>query len=96
VVTLVGSLDDLNGLLAGNLHYEPARDFWGQDNLSITTSDQGNTGAGGVLTDSAQIAIQVTAEPDDPHWGSAPTISLRCKGPGAAQPQRQRGQSGPG
>lgn len=69
VVTLVGSLDDLNGLLAGNLHYEPARDFWGQDNLSITTSDQGNTGAGGVLTDSAQIAIQVTAEPDDPQLG---------------------------
>ncbi|WP_458773222.1 T1SS-143 repeat domain-containing protein, partial [Aeromonas caviae] len=69
VVTLVGSLDDLNSLLAGNLHYEPARDFWGQDNLSITTSDQGNTGAGGVLTDSAQIAIQVTAEPDDPQLG---------------------------
>ncbi|WP_323901799.1 retention module-containing protein [Aeromonas caviae] len=69
VVTLVGSLDDLNGLLAGNLHYEPARDFWGQDNLSITTSDQGNTGAGGVMTDSAQIAIQVTAEPDDPQLG---------------------------
>ncbi len=69
VVTLVGSLDDLNGLLAGNLHYEPARDFWGQDNLSITTSDQGNTGAGGVLTNSAQIAIQVTAEPDDPQLG---------------------------
>ncbi|MDX7813717.1 retention module-containing protein [Aeromonas caviae] len=69
VVTLVGSLDDLNGLLAGNLHYEPARDFWGQDNLSITTSDQGNTGTGGVLTDSAQIAIQVTAEPDDPQLG---------------------------
>ncbi len=69
VVTLVGSLDDLNGLLAGNLHYEPARDFWGLDNLSITTSDQGNTGAGGVLTDSAQIAIQVTAEPDDPQLG---------------------------
>lgn len=69
VMTLVGSLDDLNSLLAGNLHYEPARDFWGQDNLSITTSDLGNTGAGGVLTDSAQIAIQVTAEPDDPQLG---------------------------
>ncbi|MFQ2431177.1 retention module-containing protein [Aeromonas caviae] len=69
VVTLVGSLDDLNSLLNGNLHYEPARDFWGEDNLSITTSDQGNTGAGGVLTDSAQIAIQVTAEPDDPQLG---------------------------
>ncbi len=69
VMTLVGSLDDLNSLLAGNLHYEPARDFWGQDNLSITTSDLGNTGAGGALTDSAQIAIQVTAEPDDPQLG---------------------------
>ncbi|WP_333563573.1 retention module-containing protein [Aeromonas sp. QDB07] len=69
VITLVGSLDDLNSLLAGNLHYEPARDFWGQDNLSITTSDLGNTGAGGALTDSAQIAIQVTAEPDDPQLG---------------------------
>ncbi|WP_324038314.1 retention module-containing protein [Aeromonas caviae] len=80
VVTLVGSLDDLNGLLAGNLHYEPARDFWGQDNLSITTSDQGNTGAGGVLTDSAQIAIQVTAEPDDPQLGGGTHDILALQG----------------
>ncbi|WP_303806552.1 retention module-containing protein [Aeromonas rivipollensis] len=65
-ITLVGSLDDLNNLINGNLHYEPAKDFWGQDNLTITTSDQGNTGSGGVLTDSAQIGIQVTAEADDP------------------------------
>lgn len=80
VVTLVGSLDDLNGLLAGNLHYEPARNFWGQDNLSITTSDQGNTGAGGVLTDSAQIAIQVTAEPDDPQLGCGTHDILALQG----------------
>ncbi|MDX7920566.1 retention module-containing protein [Aeromonas media] len=65
-ITLVGSLDDLNNLINGNLHYEPAKEFWGQDNLTITTSDQGNTGSGGVLTDSAQIGIQVTAEADDP------------------------------
>ncbi|WP_454009625.1 retention module-containing protein [Aeromonas sp. Marseille-Q7275] len=65
-ITLVGSLDDLNNLINGNLHYEPAKDFWGQDNLTITTSDQGNAGSGGVLTDSAQIGIQVTAEADDP------------------------------
>ncbi|WP_429052564.1 retention module-containing protein [Aeromonas rivipollensis] len=65
-ITLVGSLDDLNNLINGSLHYEPAKDFWGQDNLTITTSDQGNTGSGGVLTDSAQIGIQVTAEADDP------------------------------
>ncbi|WP_033130053.1 type I secretion C-terminal target domain-containing protein, partial [Aeromonas aquatica] len=66
VITLVGSLDDLNALINGNLHYEPAKDFWGQDNLTITTSDQGNTGAGGVLTDSSTVGIQVTADADDP------------------------------
>ncbi|WP_310598261.1 retention module-containing protein [Aeromonas aquatica] len=65
-ITLVGSLDDLNNLLNGNLHYEPAKDFWGDDNLTITTSDLGNTGSGGALSDSAQIGIQVTADADDP------------------------------
>ncbi|MFM5701575.1 retention module-containing protein [Aeromonas caviae] len=69
VVTLVGSLDDLNSLLNGNLHYEPARDFWGEDNLTITTSDQGNTGAGGALTDTATVGITVTAEADEPRLG---------------------------
>ncbi|QXC29663.1 retention module-containing protein [Aeromonas sp. FDAARGOS 1409] len=69
VVTLVGALDDLNSLLNGNLHYEPARDFWGEDNLTITTSDQGNTGAGGALTDTATVGITVTAEADDPRLG---------------------------
>ncbi|WP_438547322.1 retention module-containing protein [Aeromonas popoffii] len=65
-ITLVGSLVDINNLLASQLHYEPAKDFWGDDNLTITTSDQGNTGSGGALTDSAQIGITVTAEADDP------------------------------
>lgn len=69
VVTLVGSLDDLNSLLNGNLHYEPGRDFWGEDNLTITTSDQGNTGAGGALTDTATVGITVTAEADEPRLG---------------------------
>ncbi len=61
-MTLVGSLADLNQLLAGNLHYEPARDFWGEDNLTITTSDQGNSGAGGPLSDTDQVTITVTAD----------------------------------
>lgn len=65
-MTLVGSLADLNQLLAGNLHYEPAKDFWGEDNLTITTSDQGNSGAGGPLSDTDQVIITVTAEPDLP------------------------------
>ncbi|MGY6036812.1 retention module-containing protein [Aeromonas sp. AE23HZ002T15] len=65
-ITLVGSLADLNALINGQLHYEPAKDFWGQDNLTITTSDQGNTGTGGALTDTSTVGITVTAEADDP------------------------------
>ncbi|WP_429023189.1 retention module-containing protein [Aeromonas allosaccharophila] len=65
-ISLVGSLADLNQLLASNLHYEPVKDFWGQDTLTVTTSDQGNSGAGGANSDSDQVAITVTAEPDMP------------------------------
>ncbi|PJC92076.1 hypothetical protein CUC44_16270, partial [Aeromonas lusitana] len=65
-ITLVGSLADLNALINGQLHYEPAKDFWGQDNLTITTSDQGNTGTGGALTDTSTVGITVTAEADAP------------------------------
>ncbi|WP_148612192.1 T1SS-143 repeat domain-containing protein, partial [Aeromonas sobria] len=65
-ISLVGSLTDLNQLLASNLHYEPAKDFWGQDTLTVTTSDQGNSGAGGAKSDTDQVAITVTAEPDMP------------------------------
>ncbi|WP_438405133.1 hypothetical protein, partial [Aeromonas hydrophila] len=65
-ITLVGSLADLNQLLASNLHYEPAKDFWGEDTLTATTSDQGNTGTGGPLRDNDQVTITVTSEPDMP------------------------------
>ncbi|MFQ1834673.1 retention module-containing protein [Aeromonas veronii] len=65
-ISLVGSLADLNQLLASNLHYEPAKDFWGQDTLTVTTSDQGNSGAGGAKSDTDQVAITVTPEPDMP------------------------------
>ncbi|MFQ1607544.1 retention module-containing protein [Aeromonas veronii] len=65
-ITLVGSLADLNQLLASNLHYEPAKDFWGQDTLTVTTSDQGNSGAGGAKSDTDQVTINVTPEPDMP------------------------------
>ncbi|MFQ2000629.1 retention module-containing protein [Aeromonas veronii] len=65
-ITLVGSLADLNQLLASSLHYEPAKDFWGEDTLTVTTSDQGNSGAGGSLSDTDQVTITVTPEPDMP------------------------------
>ncbi|MFQ2193472.1 retention module-containing protein [Aeromonas jandaei] len=65
-ITLVGSLADLNQLLASSLHYEPAKDFRGEDTLTVTTSDQGNSGAGGPLSDTDQVTINVTPEPDMP------------------------------
>ncbi|QXC36622.1 retention module-containing protein [Aeromonas jandaei] len=65
-IALVGSLADLNQLLASSLHYEPAKDFWGEDTLTVTTSDQGNSGAGGPLSDTDQVTINVTPEPDMP------------------------------
>ena len=65
-INLVGSLSDINTLLASQLHYEPAQDFWGQDTLTVTTSDQGNSGAGGAKSDTDQVAMTVTAEPDMP------------------------------
>ncbi|MFE8712886.1 retention module-containing protein [Aeromonas allosaccharophila] len=65
-ISLVGSLAALNQLLASSLHYEPAKDFWGQDTLTVTTSDQGNSGAGGAKSDTDQVAITVTPEPDMP------------------------------
>jgi len=65
-IHLMGSLGDINNLLANQLHYEPSKDFWGQDTLTVTTSDQGNSGAGGAKSDTDQVAITVTAEPDMP------------------------------
>lgn len=65
-ILLVGSLSDINQLLDSQLHYEPAADFWGQDNLTITTTDQGNIGLGGAMSDTDQVPITVTAEPDMP------------------------------
>ena len=53
-------------MLASNLHYEPAKDFWGEDTLTVTTSDQGNSGAGGSLSDTDQVTITVSPEPDMP------------------------------
>lgn len=65
-IHLVGSLGDINHLLASQLHYEPAKDFWGSDTLTVTTSDQGNSGAGGPLSDTDTVTITVTPEPDMP------------------------------
>ena len=58
-VTLVGTLTAVNSSLA-NVTYTPDADFTGDDTLTVTTEDGGNTGAGGAQTDVDTVAITVT------------------------------------
>ena len=60
MVTLTGTLAQINATLAGNLIYRSASSFSGADALTITTSDNGNTGVGGPASDIDQLAINVT------------------------------------
>src|SRR5262245_6498035 len=62
-VTLTGTVDQINAALAtlGNLNYHGDQDFFGADTLTITTTDDGNSGTGGALSDTDQVAIKVKA-----------------------------------
>jgi VCBS repeat-containing protein len=51
----------LNGLV-----YTPAADYWGVDALTVTTQDDGLTGAGGILTDTDTVPITVSGLNDAP------------------------------
>ncbi|NGZ05237.1 MAG: DUF4347 domain-containing protein, partial [Magnetococcales bacterium] len=57
-ITLVGSTVQINSALEG-LVYTPVSHYNGSDTLTITTSDLGNSGSGGALTDSDSVAITV-------------------------------------
>src|SRR4029079_7460636 len=55
-MVFTGTISDINAALDG-MSYTPASNYNGPDSLSITTDDQGNTGAGGAKTDSDSLAI---------------------------------------
>jgi type III secretion system FlhB-like substrate exporter len=59
-MTFSGNLANINAALEG-LVYTPTTGYNGAASLGITTSDLGNTGSGGALTDSDSITIQVGA-----------------------------------
>src|SRR5204863_468838 len=50
VITVTGTMANINAALDGML-YSPAADFNGTGSVQISTSDFGNTGAGGSLSD---------------------------------------------
>jgi len=64
-VSATGTLADLNAALNG-LTYAPNANYNGSDSLAITANDNGNTGAGGPLTDAETVAITVNAVNDAP------------------------------
>jgi choice-of-anchor C domain-containing protein len=64
-VTVTGTLTDVNTALDG-LVYTPTGDFNGDDTIHIVTSDLGNTGTGGPLTDTDDVIVHVTAVNDAP------------------------------
>src|SRR5439155_1433937 len=64
-MTFAGKVAKLNAALNG-LSFAPTANFNGAANLQIVTDDQGNTGAGGALSDTDTVAITVNAVNDAP------------------------------
>ena len=64
-MTLQGSIADLNNALAG-LTYTPTSNYNGSDTFTLTTSDMGATGAGGIKIDKSLMGITVTPINDAP------------------------------
>jgi hypothetical protein len=65
-VTLTGTLAEINALLSGNasakLVFNPGITVATSANLTVAVNDQGNTGTGGALTDSASATINLNAQ----------------------------------
>ena len=66
VVTLTGTVAQINATLAAAVDYVPNSNFNGTDTLAMSTSDGGNSGNGGTLTDSDSVSIIVTPVNDAP------------------------------
>ena len=73
-VTLTGTLAQINTTLtaSNSVVYAPTHDFSGDDTLTVTTSDNGNTGDGGAKTDIDQVKIIVADIPQAPPIGGTP------------------------
>ncbi|NML76389.1 tandem-95 repeat protein [Rhizobium sp. S-51] len=64
-ITVTGTVAAINAAING-LKYQGLANFNGADQLKITTSDNGNTGLGGVKTDVDTVNITVSAVNDAP------------------------------
>ncbi len=67
-ITFTGSLANINAALSG-LTWTPDENFTGSGSITLTTNDQGNTGAGEALSDSDTVTITVQEVNDAPVVG---------------------------
>ncbi|MDX2001867.1 MAG: cadherin domain-containing protein [Chitinophagales bacterium] len=66
-IILDGSLSDINTLISnGGLTYLSNLNYTGSDQLSIAINDNGNSGAGGSLTDNDVLNLNINATNDAP------------------------------
>ncbi|EAS66397.1 hypothetical protein VAS14_13809 [Photobacterium angustum S14] len=65
-LTIEGDITKINQLLDQGINYVGDKDFNGTDNLTMTTNDNGNSGAGGALIDTDSVDITVTPVNDAP------------------------------
>ncbi len=64
-LTLTGTVSAINGFIGGgNVGFTAAADVSGTFDLTVTVDDNGNSGSGGALTDSATSQIQINAVND--------------------------------
>ncbi|OBT09449.1 hypothetical protein A9264_09280 [Vibrio sp. UCD-FRSSP16_10] len=65
-VELVGSIDEINTLLASGLLFTADADFAGDVSVNVTVNDQGSFGSGGAKVSNDDFDISVTAQNDAP------------------------------
>jgi Ca2+-binding RTX toxin-like protein len=65
-ITLTGTLAAINSTLAASVTYTPQLNYYGNDTLTITTSDGGNAGLGGAQSDSDTVSLAVNSVNDAP------------------------------
>jgi hypothetical protein len=77
-MTFTGAITDINAALEG-MSFDPEADYNGGATLTITTDDQGNTGAGGAKTDTDTVNITVNAVNDAPSFTKGSNQSVQDK-----------------
>jgi len=74
-LTLAGTLTDLNAFLAApSVSFTTAPNATAPVTLTVTTNDQGNTGAPGAQSDSDTITLNVTSANDAPEGADATVV----------------------